>query len=342
MNEYFPSQPENPFEPDTSPEGLDTSPEQLVSAYVNNPDSLSDQEKQAALNAAKEQASLDGMRGTIILESGDEKYWGKEYNNVFVFDGTLRGNYEDFPSDPTRRTGDQQVSGAGGEDTHVMIETDDGHMIVIRRTNDEKSASEQTFDLSSTSFYEGTAGETAFKTMRVDTTQLKDTVVMVGEPLTLPKAAGSKKFKSNGKVVKVTTFMRTDEGKVAEGHPYLNDASKQRNTVEEFYRAAELARKVAGDIGPLALARVAIKEELKINDGAEIARDFGMTRQDMIRNLGDTIEKTNAFTERVKSLADAEGRDMTDKERRQIEYMKEVITFQREVIKKMAEEEVAA
>ena len=227
-----------------------------VEVLVKDRQSLSQEDSAQAIEIAKREAGLDQAQNKVIIESAGRTYWGAEYPNVFTFNGILRGNFEHIHKDVDQRDNGEQVAiaGPGGESTHVVIETDDGHVFVIRRTNDKKSAALQTFELSSTTMHMGQEGDELL-TREVGTDQLKDVVVMPGYPLVLSPGEDGKSMRTKGNVTRITSLQRTEEGSVAEGHPYLQKDDMRRNPSGEFLAAVETARTMsaAEAIGPLAV-----------------------------------------------------------------------------------------
>jgi hypothetical protein len=227
----------------------------IIDRYVQAPETLSEEERQAAFIEARRQSALDAAQNRVIVQSGGENYWASEHPNVFTFDDSIRGRYEEFHKDPAQRSADQQISGPGGESTHVLIETDDGHMFVIRRTNDRKSAKAQTFEISSTTKHMGVEGDELIRTP-LDTAQLRGVVVRPNAPLVLGRDPESgRQLRTRGNVLRITTMQRTEEGKVAENHPHLQKTEKLRDAPARFLEAVKVARtmEAASDVGPLAI-----------------------------------------------------------------------------------------
>ncbi len=230
----------------------------VIDQYVTNPDSLSDDDKTRAVNTARREAGIDQMQNKAIVQSGEGKYWAAEYPHVFSFNGILRGNFEQVHKDTSKRDNGEAVaiSGFGGESTHVIIETDDGHALTIRRTNDKKSAALQEFEISSTTMHTGVDGDESLR-RPVDTQQLKDVVVMPGHPLVLNSDPESgKKFRTRGNVTKITSVNRTEEDRVPDNHPYLARPEMVSDAPERFLGAVEAARQMdaAVAIGPMAVS----------------------------------------------------------------------------------------
>ncbi len=229
----------------------------VVDQYVTNPDSLSDDEKVRAIDVARKEAGIDQMQNRAIVQSGGAKYWAAEYPHVFSFNGILRGNFEQVHKDVGQRDNGEAVaiSGFGGESTHVIIETDDGHVFTIRRTNDKKSAALQEFEISSTTMHMGVDGDELLR-RPVDTQQLKDVVAMPGHPLVLNSDPESgKQLRTRGNVAKITSVNRTEEDRVPDNHPYLSRPEMISDAPERFLGAVEAARQMdaAVAIGPVAV-----------------------------------------------------------------------------------------
>lgn len=226
----------------------------VVVAYVNDREALTSDDQEQALRIARNESQMDSAQNTVIVQSGGENYWASEYPNVFTFDDSLRGSSELFPADEAKRSASEVITGPGGQSTHAIIETDDGHIFVFRRTNDRKSAARQAFELSSTTMHLGQGEDDTLLRRPIDTEQLRGVVVRPGLPLKLNNDPQSgKSLQTRGNVVRITTVQRTDEGKVAENHPHLNRPDKQRDAPSRFLEAINFARtmEAASKIGPL-------------------------------------------------------------------------------------------
>jgi hypothetical protein len=124
----------------------------------------------------------------------------------------------------------------------VIVETEDGQQLMIRRTNETNSANDQLFDVASTG-RAGTDGEGR----SLDSSTLKDVVAVVGEPLVLgidPQTG--KHIKTRSPITKITTLdMRKDP--VDPSHPRLSKPELRRDTVGEFGEAMRAARNHSAD-----------------------------------------------------------------------------------------------
>ena len=229
-----------------------------IESLVENADWLNDRDKEEAIREARRLSGYDGMKNRVITRMNDgQTYWAKEYPTVFTFDGNLRGLYEDYPDDRRNQTAAQAMSGPGDKETHVIIETDDGHVYLFRRTSDPDvhAAAKQTFEVTSTRFNAGNDSGKALS-KKIDQEQLKDVVVMPGHPLALARDEETgRQLHTKGNVVRITSVAKTET--VHPDHPHLKQEERFRDAPARFLAAMELAKKqqVSADIGPLAVAR---------------------------------------------------------------------------------------
>ncbi len=219
-----------------------------VLALATNPDSITDPvAKREALDKA---GRISGGERIILQDNEGNPRWGEELSEpgqVFAFNGNIRGNYDSAPEDPeelrAQRLDIHLASGAlRGNVTHVIVETEDGQQLMIRRTNETNSANDQLFDVASTG-RAGTDGERR----SLDSSTLKDVVAVVGEPLVLgidPQTG--KHIKTRSPITKITTLdMRKDP--VDPSHPRLSKPELRRDTVGEFGEAMRAARNHSAD-----------------------------------------------------------------------------------------------
>ena len=219
-----------------------------VLALATNPDSITDPvAKREALDKA---GRISGGERIILQDNEGNPRWGEELSEpgqVFAFNGNIRGNYDSAPEDPeelrAQRLDIHLASGAlRGNVTHVIVETEDGQQLMIRRINETNSANDQLFDVASTS-RAGTDGERR----SLDSSTLKDVVAVVSEPLVLgidPQTG--KHIKTKSPITKITTLdMRKDP--VDPSHPRLSKPELRRDTIGEFGEAMRAARNHPAD-----------------------------------------------------------------------------------------------
>jgi hypothetical protein len=185
------------------------------------------------------------VKVALTDQEGNQR-WGTEYPQVFTFRSNIRGSFDKVPKD------------IGGRDTHVIFETDDGQSILIRRTNDKASADLQTFDLLATSKEAGRAGQPLGRT-ELDTSMLKDIVVVPGEPLVLGiDPSTGKRIRTRGKVTSITSFNMDDKGLVDLSHPWLTKRPEmRRDSIQQFDERLRTVRQT--EEAPM-LGSVAVKQ----------------------------------------------------------------------------------
>ena len=223
--------------------------------YAANPRQSDEAQKDEVMKEAKRASSLDGARNRVVAHVGEDVYWGTEQPTVFTFDGTLRGNFDHFGVDPDQQSA-EAVAGPGGDVTHVLIETDDGHAFMVARTSPDetKGAADQEFKMKSTTLHMGKDdGETLART--ISSEQLRDVVLVPGQPMTLSPDSKGKRLSTRGNITRITTVQRREDSRVPENHPYLQKPEMQRNPGETFNAAIEQARRmdVSSVLGPLAV-----------------------------------------------------------------------------------------
>ncbi len=214
-----------------------------VLALATNPDSITD--PVARREVLDKAVRISGGERIILQDNEGSPRWGEELSElgqVFAFNGNIRGNYDSAPEDPeelrAQRLDIHLASRAlRGSVTHVIVETEDGQQLMIRRTNETNSANDQLFDVASTA-RAGTDSERR----SLDSSVLKDVVAVVGEPLVLgidPQTG--KHIKTRSPITKITTLdMRKDP--VDPSHPRLSKPELRRDTVGEFGEAMRAAR----------------------------------------------------------------------------------------------------
>lgn len=203
---------------------------------------LTDSERNAFVTRANMESTYDGMQNRVALESVDpisgetKHYEGAEYPHVFTFGGSIRGRYEVSHEDTPeiQRTAQESLVGPGGESTHVIIETDDGETFIVQRTSsdDIKSASKQTFRLTSTAKRDSETGRPTLR--EVTSQQLRDVVIMPGSPMVLNSDAEGRSLRTRGNVVRVTTMQKNEAGQLPPTHPILKKPERRRNTVQRI------------------------------------------------------------------------------------------------------------
>ena len=221
-----------------------------VLALATNPDAIDPADKREALDKANR---ISGGERVILYDNDGQPRWGEELSEpgqVFSFEGNIRGNF-DSASEDTEELRKQRMdihiaTGAlRGRVTHVIVETEDGQQLMIRRTNETNSAKDQLFDVASTA-KAGTDSERR----SLDSSTLKHVVAVVGEPLMLgidPKTG--KHIKTKSPITKITTLdMRKDP--IDPNHPRLTKPEFSRNTIGEFGEAMQSARNQSTDKDP--------------------------------------------------------------------------------------------
>jgi hypothetical protein len=259
-----------------------------VLALATNPDSITDPvAKREALDKA---GRISGGERIILQDNEGNPRWGEELSEpgqVFAFNGNIRGNYDSAPEDPeelrAQRLDIHLASGAlRGNVTHVIVETEDGQQLMIRRINETNSANDQLFDVASTS-RAGTDGERR----SLDSSTLKDVVAVVGEPLVLgidPQTG--KHIKTKSPITKITTLdMRKDP--VDPSHPRLSKPELRRDTIGEFGEAMRAARNHPADKVVMDEAK-SVTVELP-SDRVEFANPYESLAPEQLAKVRDNI-----------------------------------------------------
>jgi len=210
-----------------------------IRMLATDPTSLSDSDRQATLTEAKLKAA--GAPRVTVFDKEGRAHVGKEYPEVFTFDGQVRGMFERVNQDPDKlSTGQELALVLGGQRetrgkmSDVIFETDDGQMIRIARTNDRLSAEFQEFELTSTSQQPGPNGEPA-EPMKIDTSMLKGVAVVPGEPMVLGvDPATGKTIRTRGNIISITAFDMSDDGVLPDGHPLRKYTELERDTVQRI------------------------------------------------------------------------------------------------------------
>ena len=217
-----------------------------------DPNAITD--PQAKYHALVEAGRLSGGDRVILSDEKGQPRWGEEMSapgSVFSFDGHIRGEVDHAPEDPAdvHAAGLDMSAAANqlrGNTTHVIVETDDGQQLMIRRTNETNAAADQTFDIASTS---------KGNRRGIDSSALKHVVAVVGEPLVLGIDPGTgKHLRTRGSITKITTINMNDDP-VAANHPRLSKPEFHRDTVQQFGEAMKVSRKqeVAQEAGEVAV-----------------------------------------------------------------------------------------
>jgi len=230
-----------------------------IRALASDPDSLNGAERQATIIEAKRLSR--GMTNIIVTDKEGVARWGHEYPLVFTFDGNIRGSVEKVHKDRAQRSPAVQAAGLMGDESlrgvesHVIFEMDDGQSILIRRTNDAISASKQTFDLLATGRETGHEGKSLQRT-ELDTSMLKDIIVVPGERLVLGKdPVTGKRVQTRGRVLSITAFGMTDDRRVDPSHPWIQRPEYTRDVIQKFDEKLQTARKqqIAPNLGSRAI-----------------------------------------------------------------------------------------
>lgn len=174
-----------------------------VLALVANPDSLTDPaERRRAIN---ESMRLTWPDSKVAFDEKGTPHFAQEVSDpgrLFAFNGTIRAP-QDKANAPDQLTPGEQMMVIGnqiaGTATHLIIETDDGEMYLIKRTAESWNGDDQTFTIASTTQPEAGHRE-------LPSRALKDVVAMIGEPLVMGKDESGKNLKTRGAVTKVTGF----------------------------------------------------------------------------------------------------------------------------------------
>lgn len=259
-----------------------------VLALATNPDSITDPaSRREALNEAKR---ISGGERIILQDNDGNPRWGEELSEpgqVFAFSGNIRGNYDSAPEDPeelrAQRLDIHFAAGVlRGRVTHVIVETEDGQQLMIRRTNETNSANNQLFDVASTA-RAGTDNERR----SLDSSTLKDVVAVVGEPLMLgidPRTG--KHIKTKSPITKITTLdMR--KAPVDPSHPRLSKPELRRDTVGEFGEAMRAARNHSGNQVAVNEAESATAESP--SDRVESANPYESLTPEQLAKVRDNI-----------------------------------------------------
>ena len=212
-----------------------------VLALATKPDSITD--PQTLQLGLREAARVSGGNLVIVKDEKGMPRWAEELDKpgrVLAFDSNIRAPFDDAPDDPKKldEQGFTRFGKVDGDITHVMVETEDGQQLLIRRTVESNSANKQKFDIASTT-HAGTDKERH----PIDSSMLKHVVAVVGEPLVLgvdPQTG--KRVRTRSPITKITTMdMRKDP--VDPSHPRLQKQEFHRDTVEQFGEAMREARR---------------------------------------------------------------------------------------------------
>lgn len=213
-----------------------------VLALARNPDSIVDStQRQDALNKAR-RLTMGEMR---LIKTNDAVYYGEVFDRpdqVFLFNGNIRGtldyaNPQPENFNPTEEM-EKAVGALDGRCTHVIVETDDGEMLMIRRTTESTSAQKQTFDIAST-----TKASTFEAPIPLPSEALKDVVAIIGQPLTLGKNEHGKHMKTRGRIVNITTVSMLERGLIDPRHPKLKKPESYSDAATLFTARMEEKRK---------------------------------------------------------------------------------------------------
>jgi hypothetical protein len=171
---------------------------------------------------------MDSVQNRLVMQTPHGPRWGAEFPHVCTLDGIIRGVFEEL--DPGSGDPAQQIAGAFGKPegkfTHLFIELEDGHMVMVKKTNpEEKSAGRQTFELSSTRKNLQNRG---YFTLPVITDALKGAVLLPGEPIQL-----SNGMKTRAAIRRISAVDLSPGGEIDPQHPDLGKPERQRSTVME-------------------------------------------------------------------------------------------------------------
>lgn len=333
-----------------------------VEQFLSQRETLTPQQQKEGYQQARKEAQLDGSSNKVVMELGGKNYWGKEYPNLFSFDGELRGNYENWAevtpdNESTPQISAQLIKGPGGESTHVFFETDDGHMYAIRRTAGtmgEKNASKQEFEVISTTTHMG-QGSGEIVTRKISSEQLKGIFARPGEPLVLGNDPETgKAVQTRGNIRRITSMRKSESGKVAPSHRILSDPEKHRDTPGKFMEAVRQAQQMeaASKVGPLAITEhfphesdVSEEKETSLSEqsvltpeqqsakrlqqlaemGADLLQSEGKTATDARMQASDFKARTTSHIRSMHQQAAAEGRTLTDKEIRYVQGLQDSV-----------------
>lgn len=256
----------SPANPNQDPtQVLDPAILQLAQDPLNN-QQMPDAERTRALAHVKKLAALDARNRQKIVKGSDGKpYWAAEYPTVFAFDGQLRGSFDRLPRDPSKLTPEQQiglmtgVEAAGGRFTDVVVETDMGEQVLIRKTSEDAiSSSKQTFDVMSTTIAEEAGRQGQKPTPRsLDTSMLADVVLVPGMPMQLGRDPTTGTMpRTRGNITKITAFRMNEAGEVHPDNHRLKMPESHIDTRERFNRSIRAAH-AAGEAAMTSTVQVA-------------------------------------------------------------------------------------
>jgi hypothetical protein len=236
-----------------------------VLALVQDPTNqagASDAERHAAFERAKQLSDADaGGYKRIVHDKTGEAHWANEYPNVFSFDGQIRGDFDWVHRDVQKRPPEQHLvanhDAIGGPVTDVIIETDMGEKVLIRKTSgDTKSAMKQTFDLISLNMARDAVKKGEVPQARpIDTKTLAGIVLIPGMPMRLgidPRTGMTPR--TQGNITKITGLKMNDAGKVAPNHPMLKDPQRYSSARENFNAAIRAEEQRLGTLGAGSMA----------------------------------------------------------------------------------------
>ena len=230
-----------------------------VLALATDPDSITNPtEKRRALSEA---SRLTWGEPKVITDEKGLPHTAEEFTrpeSVFAFNGTIRASL-DKTNPQDQWTSTEQMLTIGGElegnKTHVIIETDDGEMFLIRRTTESYNGDDQTFTIASTTNPEAGHRDIPSKV-------LKDVVAMVGEQLILGKDETSgKRLKTRGAITKITAFNMA-KGPLDPTHPWIVKPERQSDAVKRFgenmkeAKERELAKIIREPLGEEAVEQI--------------------------------------------------------------------------------------
>jgi hypothetical protein len=277
----------------------------IIRALAADPDSITGPERDRALSEAKRTAAASG--NIIVTDDKGVPRWGKEYSEVFTFDGQIRGNYEHVPDDPAEWSPAMGVTAMAGEaalrggQSHVIFDLDDGSKILIRRTNQVKSAADQKFDLLSSRSEQGRVGQQVQR-RELDTNMLKGIVAVPGEQLVLGVDPNTgKHVRTRQKIVSITAFGMTDDRIVDPRHPKLKKPEFHRDTIKAFDETMHDSRRaaVAPEVGLVVVDKVISDAKESHESRPEVAGEdassafFEAQVQQSVRDLHERARTEN-------------------------------------------------
>lgn len=193
----------------------------MIRILAANSGSVDPAVKAAKLQEAEDIA--DRSPNVVATDSKGTPHKGREYPDVFSFNGELVGK-----------------EGVTPPQTHVVIETDDGHAIVIKKEAGATPDAPDTYDLMATSHQAGRTNE-PLASMKFGAEAFQDGLVVPGEPFVFTDPATGKRISTRSSVTRITSFDYSDEGIVPEGHSMLDNPNAQSDVFSRVNQALQLS-----------------------------------------------------------------------------------------------------